>query len=119
MVDASVVQPTAGDLKAFAEEFASLGDPKIELMFEYADNFVFPDKWKRKFKMAKILMTCHLIKLNDASKAGASGIVISESLGDQSISIAAPDANEMLNLSVYGQQFLALRKTLGITPIVL
>lgn len=113
------VQPTTEDVKEFAEEFVDTSDTKIELMMEYADNFVKPEKWDRKFKMAKILMTCHLIKLNDASKAGASGIVTSESLGDQSVSIAAPDSNQMLNLSVYGQQFIALRKTLGITPIVL
>lgn len=115
----SVVQPAASDVKAFAEEFADTPDIRIELMFEYADNFVHPEKWAKKFKMAKILMTCHLMKMNSAEKNGSAGIVQSESLGDQSISMAVPDSNEMLNLSVYGQQFLALRKTLGITPIVL
>lgn len=108
---------TAADVISFAPELESEGTTRIELMLEHSDNFLNEGRWGRKFKLAKILLTCHILTIG--KRNGASGAVVSESLGDQSIAFSSPDSNEMLNLSHYGQQYLALRKTLGSSPLVL
>lgn len=109
---------TAEDVKAYATEYAQANDTRIELFLEYSDNFINEEFWGRKYKMAKVLMTCHLMKMDERN--GTGGAITSERVGDLQVAYAAPDAkNGELGSTSYGQTFLSLRKTLTITPMVL
>lgn len=113
-------QATAKDVKDFAGEFSEASDSKIELFLEYARSWVHETKWGNKQKFAEILMCCHLLTLQQRG-GGVSGPVTAERVGDVNISYgqAASTGNEALSTTAYGLQFLALRKTLIITPIVI
>jgi hypothetical protein len=112
-----MAKPVAADISAFAPELASEGDPRITLMIDYAAEFMNETKWGSRYKFGLILLTCHILTVG--RRNGAAGSIASESLGDHSISFSTPDSNEFLQTSHYGQQYVALRRTLGISPQVL
>ncbi len=109
---------TASDIKAFAKEFEGENDTRIELFVEYATAFVNENKWGRKYKLALILIACHLLTLGD--REGNGGPVTAESVGELSRSYGQTTGSEDPELAStsYGQQFLSLRKTLVITPLI-
>lgn len=108
---------TPEEVIAYAPEFESEGTERVALFIEFAGNFCIETKWGKKFKLGIILATCHLLKMASAERAGAAGSVTSESVGEMSRSFSAPpNDNEFLQTS-YGQMFVALRKTLVITPM--
>lgn len=107
---------TPEHVKSYAPEFESVADARVELMLEYAENFLSESKWKTKYKMGKILMTCHLLAIGD--REGSAGAIASESIGGMSVSYATPDTNEALNSTSHGQMFLKLRKSIATSPIV-
>jgi hypothetical protein len=110
--------PTAAEVKAYAEKFSGLTDVKVGLFIESASLWVNETKWGRKHKMGMILMACHLLEVDQRS--GAGGAIASESVGELSVSYnLGSKADSELDDTSFGRQFKSLRKTLGITPIVL
>lgn len=108
---------TAADVKAYAPEFASVADPRVELMIEYGQNFLSETKWKSKFKMGLILITAHLLELGN--REGVGGAVTSESAGGMSVSYAAPDSKDALASTSHGQMFATLKRSIATGPLVL
>lgn len=115
-----MITVTPEDIQAYAPEFASTSDERLQLFIDYAWNFVAESKWARKTKMAVVLMTCHLLTRSNQAASGVAGPITAERVGELSRSYAnnVNSLNPELSGTSYGQDFLALRKTLLITPIV-
>ncbi|HCU25443.1 MAG TPA: hypothetical protein DF383_10540 [Deltaproteobacteria bacterium] len=119
---------SSGDITAFASEFAAVPGATIDLYINLAKFSVNPNVWREKYDFGVILLTCHMLKLkkaNDASSAsGAIGAVTSEKVGDLarsygSIASAGGSTDpSSLGITNYGQEFLRLRRSLVITPMV-
>jgi len=109
---------TPQDIKAFAAELENETDERINLFIEYGLSFVNETKFGRKFKLAHVLITCHLITA--AGRGGNGGGVTSESVGELSRSYGQTTGSgtDELATTSFGQQFIALRKTLLRTPLV-
>lgn len=112
---ATILTPT--EVKAYAEKFTSLSDPKVQLFIDAAALWLNEGKWGRKFKQGWIFMTCHLLEVD--SRMGASGQITSESVGELSVSYGSVPNDDELNDTSYGRQFVSLRRTIRFTPMVL
>lgn len=115
-----MAQAVAEDVRAFADEFAGLSDPKLNLFLEYARRWVHETKWGDSQKLAEVLMCAHLLTMQERARGGVAGPVTAERVGDVNISYGSTTVtgDEALSTTSYGQQFIELRKTLLITPIV-
>jgi hypothetical protein len=113
-----MVEVTAQDIKNYAQEMQSEGNQRIEMFIEFGRLFVSETKFGAKSKLGIILITCHLITM--ANRDGTGGAVTSERVGElaRSYGQASGNSNQELASTAYGQQFLMLRKTLVITPLV-
>lgn len=120
---------SSGDITAFASEFSAVPGATVDLYINLAKLSVNPRIWKDKADFGTILLTCHMLKLkkaNDAASAsGAVGTVTSEKVGDLARSYGgfgggsgADPSEASLGQTSYGQEFLRLRRSLVITPLV-
>ena len=108
---------TAAQVKAFAAEFATVSDAKVDLYISYAGLFLAENKWKNRYTFGVILMACHLLSLS--GRTGAAGALSSERVGDLSVSYSSSAGDDELRTTSYGEQYISLRKTITTTPIVL
>lgn len=100
----------------------------MKSMIELARQFVCEEKWSLKALQAIAIMTAHLLTemgYGDGSTGSAtSGPVTMEKVGDLQRSYAALSSNnfsvseQLLATTKYGRLFLALRKTIPVTPLV-
>lgn len=106
------------DVLVYAPELSSLDNSFVQVYLDLAKNFVFENKWERKYKQAVCLLTAHFLTI--AQRAGGSaGPITSESVGELSISYGSvSDKGDELLTTTYGSMYFALRKTLKITPLV-
>ncbi|HEX5034651.1 MAG TPA: DUF4054 domain-containing protein [bacterium] len=119
---------SSGDITAFAPEFSAVPGATIDLYINLAKLSVNAAKWGGKTDFGIILLTCHMLKLkasNEAGSAGGSvGPVTSEKVGDLQRSYGSFAGGSggsdpsSLGLTTYGQEFLRLRNSLVITPLV-
>jgi hypothetical protein len=119
-----------------APEFAEYaetddGEATIETYIEIAMEFVCASKWGSEAKAIKAvsLLTAHFLKdLGVGSAAGvsssAAGPITMERVGDlqrsygSSAVTSGPMAEQLLSKTKYGRTYLALRRTIVITPMV-
>lgn len=122
-----MIEVTAADVTQFAPEFSDLPSSQIDLIIEYARNWVCEDKWGSKSKLGIVLMSAHLLKeagFGPGDSSSASGPVTSERVGDLQRSYGQVSlqnssvGDQLLATTKYGRLFLTLRRTLVITPMV-
>lgn len=111
---ATVVE--AEDVKAYAPDMSIHSDERIELFIEFANSWVNEGQWGAKFKLAIILMTCHLLTM--AARNGAGGAVASEKVGDLSVTYTQGNPDDTLGTTSHGQTFQQLKRTIKKTPLV-
>ena len=79
--------------------------------------------WGEKADLATIYYVAHLLTVSGAgSGAGSSGPVIKKKVGDLEKQFASPNTasySSDLGTTLYGRRFLALRKEIVKTPIVI
>lgn len=119
---------TPEDVTNVAPEFKNVEDETIEVYIDIARDFVCVSKWgEKKGKHAIILMTAHMMKdlgIGSNESSSASGPVTMEKVGDLQRSYASASltggstSDQLLATTKYGRQFIMLRKTLVITPMV-
>lgn len=107
----------AADVKALAEELTTVLDAKVNLYIELAKLQVLESFWGAKYKMGVVTLAAHLLTLMNRA-GGSAGSVSSEAVGELSISYSAPTSDSELGTTTYGSMYIALRKTLNITPLV-
>lgn len=107
--------PTAAEVKAYAPEFASTADLRIDLFVGFAGDFVSQDQFGSKAKHALILVSCHLMTMADR---GAAAEVASEKVGDLSVNYAVNTSGDEWDNTSYGKSFKALKRTIKRTPLV-
>jgi hypothetical protein len=109
----------SSDVLVYAPELSALNPAQIEIYLDLAKSFVFETKWGAKYKSGVCLLTAHFLTLQSRG-GGASGHITSESVGELSVSYSslASSSDEDYKTTTYGSMYIALRKTLKITPLV-
>lgn len=107
-------------------EFASVDDARIQLFIDDAVIVLNESYWGEKYNLGLYYLTAHYLVLSEATEAGSSssvGPVSGRAVDGTSISYAqmtpANEANALLASTIYGQRYLALRKTLGVPASVI
>ena len=102
-------------------EFVSVDDARIQLFIDDAIVILNESYWGEKYDLGLYYLVAHYLILGDTTEAGSSssiGPVSSKSVDGVSISYAqftpTNEADALLFSTVYGQRYLALRKTLGV-----
>jgi len=108
-------------IKEMFPEFVSKSDAFIQLYIDQAILSVNTRIWLGKSELGVAYLTGHLLAMVIQSTSGVSGNVTSEKVGDLSrnyASVSLPNMNEY-SLTNYGLEYLRLRKSLQISPMVL
>jgi hypothetical protein len=116
-------------IRITAEEFVDLDDHRIEQWIEIVRPMVSRKQFGKLYNQALAYLVCHKLKLlgygdnpmGDAGKIGVGFAINSVSEGGSSISFGASQSSNTANdaelgLTVYGLQYLQLRKQV-IIPI--
>lgn len=107
---------SASTVTNLAPELSSQSEDRINYFITEAARYVNASIWGAKADFAHALYTAHLMTL---AGLGGSGTVSSERVGDMARTYAVDTSQNSLMGSSYGQQFLAARKTLLISPMVI
>lgn len=129
-----MITVTALQVTKLAPEFAFMLDgsnesEEIDNIIELAQEFVNADFWgESKGSKAISLLTAHFLSelgfSEDASSGSVAGAVTSEKVGDlerkyEPVNLTKGSVSDQLyNTTKYGRQFLLLRRTLYISPMV-
>ncbi len=105
-------------------EFNEVDYTKIDLFLSDAEMEVSQSRWGKLYQRGVLALTAHLLRLSLWTTEGGGGAnrnLASESAGELSVSYAAPtltgtDAD--YQLTAYGQEYLRLRKLVGIGVMV-
>lgn len=98
-----------------APELSSEETSRINYFITEAGRYINSVTWGAKADFAHALYTAHLMTISGLS--GSAGVT-SERVGDLSRSYAVNASDDSLASTSYGKQFMSLRKSLVITPIV-
>jgi len=122
---------TAAQVKNYAPELTPVLDARVDTFIAFAELRVNRDQWLDLGDLAVILLTAHMLSVaggaNGGTGSGASprGQVTDETVGDLSRSYSDLAGVETITTFMsglggtsYGLEFLELRKTLVITPIL-
>ncbi|OOF84433.1 hypothetical protein BKG93_07840 [Rodentibacter ratti] len=114
--------------KAFLQrypEFEETDARRIGLFISDAQTEISPKRWGKLYQRGVMALTAHLLKLRaDAEISGgvANRNLASESAGELSVSYATPTAvngsDDFYQLTAYGQEYLRLRKLVGVGVMV-
>ena len=117
---------TPATFKIRFPEYSSEADARIQLFIDDSVIVLNEVYWGDKYDLGISYYTAHLLALaieSAAGNAGFAGPVASKSVDGTSISFsstgAADQADEFLSSTVYGQRYLALRKTIGVPACVI
>lgn len=116
--------PTINDFRERYPEFKEVDGFRIDLFLLYAQQEISQARWGRLFERGVLALAAHLLRLSlwaTEGNGGANRNVASESAGELSVSYAMPtltgtDAD--YQLTAYGQEYLRLRKLVGIGVMV-
>jgi hypothetical protein len=105
-----------------APELASVEDARFSFFVTNMARFVNSAAWGEGYDYAHALLVAHALTMSNRGQTagGAAGAVSSMALGKASISYASPTATDAgsLGQTSYGSEFLSLRKTLLISPVI-
>ena len=108
---------SAGDIKKLSGEFSSLENSQINIFLGMAKRCINASVWGDKADDGIKLLTAHFVSM--ANRGGASGSITKEKVGDLEISYGSGGGSESdLATTSWGKLFLAMRRTLVITPMV-
>jgi hypothetical protein len=107
-------------------EFDSVSDARIQLFIDDAVIVLNSVYWGDKYDLGLNYLTAHLLTLGTKSEAGSStsvGGIASRAVDGAQVSYnVTPTENQAdaeLASTIYGQRYLALRKTLGVAASVI
>lgn len=115
---------TADELKIRYPEFKDLGNDYIDLFIEDAKMEISDRCWARLYPRGVLALAAHLMRLNQLatrSKGDAIKSTTSKSAGELSVGYAAPTVSGTdadYQLTAYGQEYLRLRKLVGVGVMV-
>nr|WP_311461908.1 DUF4054 domain-containing protein [uncultured Aggregatibacter sp.] len=117
--------PLTEDFLLRYPEFRKTDAKRIGLFLSDAQAEVSKVRWAKLYDRGVMALTAHLLKLSaDAEISGgaANRNLASESAGELSVSYAAPiytnGSDDFYQLTAYGQEYLRLRKLVGIGVMV-
>ena len=116
--------PTIDDFRERYPEFKEVDGFLIDLFLLDAQQEISQARWGRLFERGVLALAAHLLRLSlwaTESNGGANRNVASESAGELSVGYTAPtitgtDAD--YQLTAYGQEYLRLRKLVGLGVMV-
>lgn len=114
--------------KVVAPEFAEMTDSDIDLFANEAKIEIAESVWRARYPRAWCLLTAHIIKLSKKTAAdggdettGSVNELRRVKVGDLEREYAVPQkqtsGDDTLGLTLYGKEFLRLRKQVLITPL--
>ena len=114
----------AYDLIQRYPEFREVDYERIDLFLSDAEMEISSARWGRLYQRGVLALTAHLLRLSLWTTEGGGGAnrnIASENAGELSVSYAAPvltgtDAD--YQLTAYGQEYLRLRRLVGIGVMV-
>lgn len=112
---------TPAIFKEMFPQFVGKSDQYVQLYIDQAVLSVNAKVWLGKTELGIAYLTAHLLAMIDQAASGVAGSVTSEKVGDLSRNysgLALQNANEY-SLTNYGLEFLRLRKSIPISPMVL
>ncbi|WP_109078472.1 DUF4054 domain-containing protein [Aggregatibacter kilianii] len=117
--------PLTEDFLLRYPEFGKTDAKRIGLFLSDAQAEVSKVRWGKLYDRGVMALTAHLLKLSaDAEISGgaASRNLASESAGELSVSYAAPisanGSDDFYQLTAYGQEYLRLRRLIGVGVMV-
>ncbi|MBN6711132.1 DUF4054 domain-containing protein [Haemophilus haemoglobinophilus] len=104
-------------------EFEKLDEEIIELFLSDAQTEISEKRWGKFYQRGVMALTAHLLKLREESKAtggDSTRPLASESAGELSVSYVTPmpDANLDYQTTAYGQEYLRLKRLVGVGVMV-
>lgn len=104
----------ASDIKSKFSEFSSVDDEAINLQIEESKTLLSVDKCGSKYNLLLSLLVAHELKLSTLGDS-ASQVLTARSIEGGSMSFKNVATNEYqlyYSKSIYGQKFLAIKKTI-------
>ena len=118
-----MVDPTS--FKERFPEFSTVADARVQLFIDDAVVVLNEVYWGSKYDLGVSYYSAHCLTLGKNSESGSTsppGVVSGKSVDGVSISYSSPPISDMTESiygsTVYGQRYLALRKTLGVPVYV-
>ena len=118
------VTPTT--IKARFSEFSTISDSKIQIFIDDAITVLNESYWGDKYDLGLYYLAAHYLTIGTASESGSSGgvgPVSGKAVDGTSITYAqmtpTNEGDALLASTIYGQRYLALRKTLGVPASVI
>jgi len=111
--------PSVADFQAFFPGLCA-DSARVQLFLDLAVAQVPEHVWGVSTKAARLYLAGHMLTMADRAAKGISGAVTQSRVGDLSRSYAAPSSggSEELKQTAFGLEFLRLRRTVAITPMV-
>lgn len=107
---------TAAQVKAFAPEFAAVADSIIDTWLSFAPTYISPARYQAKTDQGTLLWTCHVLTRTADGAAVTAGPVTKDRVRDverENGQLQGTMAQNAWNSTGYGQQLLALARTLS------
>lgn len=103
-------------VRDIAPELATEPEARLQTFLDFAALSINSSVWGAKADFAQALLAAHYLTM--ANRGGAGGALTSEKVGDLSRSYGQLEGAELYGATAYGMQYVQLRKTLVITPMV-
>lgn len=115
--------------KVVAPEFATMTDTDLDIFANEAAFELSETRWGQRYPRGLALITAHLIKISkkvEADSGGANTGSVNQlkrvKVGDIEREFAIPNSgtaadNDSYNLTLYGKEFLRLRRQVLMTPL--
>lgn len=107
---------TPDDIRDLAPELATETDARLSRFIAHASAYVNASAWGAKADFARALFAAHLLTIS--KRGGVGGDVTSESVGDLSRGYGSASSSTFLSSTSYGQQFMALRRSIVMPMVV-
>ena len=108
---------TPADVRIIAPEFAGKTDEEIQFFIDIAVLSCDEIIWGDFYNPGVCYLTAHLLT-RSANGGSAAGPVQSEKVGDLSRTYAVSSGGNALGSTAYGAEYLRLRSTLALSPVV-
>jgi hypothetical protein len=105
----------ASKLKVIYPESAHRSGDEIDVFIDIAKLWLSEKVWADKYETGAAYLTAHLMEVS--RRRGAGGAITSDRTGDVAKSFSGTIDERELSTTGPGQTFLALRRTLVLTPI--
>ena len=103
-----------------APEFEETSNERMAFIIDIAKQSVNTNVWGAKADYAVALLTAHILTESKRAQQGVTGAVKSEQISDTKTSYDnAPQSNSEYSSTNYGREFLRVRKSIFITPMVI